>query len=654
MAVVQISRIQQRRGRKDDGLPQLASGELAWCIDTQELFIGNGSVAEGSPAVGNTKLLTEYDNLLNLIGAYEFAKNDDSIQTGAEINFPVTRSVQQRLDDEVAMASFGVLDDNSVQTPDYRTAAMQRAIDQLYLSASRNGETSSRIALQISPGEFTISDTLYLPSFVTLVGAGKNKTIINYTGDGPIVECVDDESSVGVYRTLTTIVCEVTTVSYLEGLDVVNKILVNDTTGISIDDEVVFRGTGFGNIEIGTTYYVRTISNDNDYITISESTVLGGDPIFTLIDDIGFMRAIITVNGNSTNSTNQPQHINVRGIGLTTESNSTQGIVFNAVRDSVFDDIGLTGPWKADDNHTTTPNSRALELNSVSAVVTSERNIFKDIEITGFTYGVWSTQDAQYNKFDNLYIHGVGTSLNVHQAIVFGNGASAGRGPKNNTISNSIFELVHRHGIYISTGLGNTSIANRFVNVGNDGQGNSFSSWPHIYFGDPGNSSHNDEFDRVEDLEGVANGSSVYVPNINGHVAYDSTSVSSINLTYAATPPAISTVMALRLPMPNLNSSIPTARDNIGYEINYVYRRNNDSTSRFGRLLINADVPTDTVQLVDEYEFVGAAGQEIKLSFTARIWDTNGDTFKDTLQIFYNIASSVDNGTMSYSYRSIF
>jgi len=37
MAVVQISRIQVRRGQKNTGtgLPQLASGELAWAVDTQ-------------------------------------------------------------------------------------------------------------------------------------------------------------------------------------------------------------------------------------------------------------------------------------------------------------------------------------------------------------------------------------------------------------------------------------------------------------------------------------------------------------------------------------------------------------------------------------------------------------------------------------------
>ena len=42
MAVVQISRIQIRRGQKNQGtgLPQLSSGELGWAIDTQEMFVG--------------------------------------------------------------------------------------------------------------------------------------------------------------------------------------------------------------------------------------------------------------------------------------------------------------------------------------------------------------------------------------------------------------------------------------------------------------------------------------------------------------------------------------------------------------------------------------------------------------------------------------
>ena len=56
MAIVSISRIQIRRGRKNQGsrLPQLAGGELGWAVDTQELFIGNGAVTKVHP-VGNQK-----------------------------------------------------------------------------------------------------------------------------------------------------------------------------------------------------------------------------------------------------------------------------------------------------------------------------------------------------------------------------------------------------------------------------------------------------------------------------------------------------------------------------------------------------------------------------------------------------------------------
>ena len=48
MAVIQISRIQVRRGQKNagSGIPQLASGELGWAVDSRELFIGNGAVSD--------------------------------------------------------------------------------------------------------------------------------------------------------------------------------------------------------------------------------------------------------------------------------------------------------------------------------------------------------------------------------------------------------------------------------------------------------------------------------------------------------------------------------------------------------------------------------------------------------------------------------
>jgi hypothetical protein len=57
MAVVQISKIQIRRGLQEN-LPQLASAELAWSVDERRLYIGNGTLAEGAPTVGVTEILT--------------------------------------------------------------------------------------------------------------------------------------------------------------------------------------------------------------------------------------------------------------------------------------------------------------------------------------------------------------------------------------------------------------------------------------------------------------------------------------------------------------------------------------------------------------------------------------------------------------------
>ena len=116
MAVVQISRIQLRRGKENTtGLPQLASGELAWAIDTQKLYIGNGAVGEGAPAVGNTRVLTEIDNLLDY-GTYIYKDGDADIQTGADVNFPTVRTLQERLDDTVSSASYGIVSGSTNQT----------------------------------------------------------------------------------------------------------------------------------------------------------------------------------------------------------------------------------------------------------------------------------------------------------------------------------------------------------------------------------------------------------------------------------------------------------------------------------------------------------------------------------------------------------
>lgn len=64
MAIVQISQIKHRSGVQSD-LPQLATAELGWSVDTRKLYIGNGTLGEGAPEIGNTEILTEHSNLPN-------------------------------------------------------------------------------------------------------------------------------------------------------------------------------------------------------------------------------------------------------------------------------------------------------------------------------------------------------------------------------------------------------------------------------------------------------------------------------------------------------------------------------------------------------------------------------------------------------------
>ena len=61
MPIKQTSKIQVRSGLQQN-LPQLAQGEMAWAVDSQRLFIGNGNVSSGAPYEGNTEIITVVSN----------------------------------------------------------------------------------------------------------------------------------------------------------------------------------------------------------------------------------------------------------------------------------------------------------------------------------------------------------------------------------------------------------------------------------------------------------------------------------------------------------------------------------------------------------------------------------------------------------------
>jgi hypothetical protein len=201
MAVIQISKIQVRRGQTAElGMPQLASGEFGWSIDEQRLFIGSGSVAEGAPAVDNVEILTEnslfaaLDKAASMTYTYIGNNPDINIETGPDVNSPVERTIQQKLDDDVVVLDFGATNGTDI------TEAAQRAINELYKNSDSN-LAISRKPLRWPAGEYFVSDPIKVPAYATILGDGIDKTVlvsINTSGNTTIFVTENDDGEIGV------------------------------------------------------------------------------------------------------------------------------------------------------------------------------------------------------------------------------------------------------------------------------------------------------------------------------------------------------------------------------------------------------------------------------------------------------------------------
>jgi hypothetical protein len=191
MPIVQISRIQHRRGKKTD-LPQLAAGELGWSVDDQKLYIGNGTVADGAPAVGNTEIMTAGNSAFTtaLTHTYRgYLADSTPIVTGATGD--VARTLQKRLDDYVSVKDFGAVGDDS--TAD--VVAIQRAIDELYSDTDQD-DVRARRTLFFPAGTYKINASLTIPPYAHLVGEGPDKTIIKNSASAPALVTEDDDGNV--------------------------------------------------------------------------------------------------------------------------------------------------------------------------------------------------------------------------------------------------------------------------------------------------------------------------------------------------------------------------------------------------------------------------------------------------------------------------
>lgn len=171
MAIVQVSRITHRKGLSEN-LPQLAGAELGWVIDDRKLYIGNGTLAEGAPAVGNTEILTQYSDILNITDTYTYkgAEAGYTVTTGPD-GTNITRTLQEKLDDQASIRDFGAIGDGIVDD----TEAINRALYQLFC---REVNTEIRRSVFFPAGTYRITSPILIPPYAKLVGEGANSTII--------------------------------------------------------------------------------------------------------------------------------------------------------------------------------------------------------------------------------------------------------------------------------------------------------------------------------------------------------------------------------------------------------------------------------------------------------------------------------------------
>ena len=182
MAVIQISRIQHRRGLQSD-LPNLASAELGWSVDTRKLYIGNGTTEEGAPSLGKTEILTQY-SILDFESS--FTANIAILQSNVVVLTGNVVSLENRVTalegvttDETSIAlSAGIVSAQTITNTSANNAVITYTMSQG--SVQRTGSIKvARVASDVSYEEdYTETG---LTDIVFSMNANVSHTNLNYT-----------------------------------------------------------------------------------------------------------------------------------------------------------------------------------------------------------------------------------------------------------------------------------------------------------------------------------------------------------------------------------------------------------------------------------------------------------------------------------------
>ncbi len=367
MAIVQISRITQRKGLTTD-LPQpLAGAELGWAVDDRRLFIGNGTIEDGAPVVGNTEVLTEFSDILGFATSYTYdgAAAGYTVQTGATAGSPISQSLQSRLDSYAIITDFGAKGDGTTDD----TAAINRALNQLYC---REINPQIRRSLFFPAGTYIVTDTINVPPYAKLYGEGSNSSIINFNVQA-------------------------------------------HTSLIAYDEGVLVSSTG--------SFY-RSLADVPIGIVIGNATYW---ELESLPEYVGRTADSLQQTGVNiaTNSAIAPRNIEISAMSFTTNQINS-GFLWEDAEQCSMDSVTIEGPLTTTELVDSVEDTRAIDWSSTASLVTSGV-ILNNCKYKGFTYASQTDQQIEGITFSNSQFDTLHQGIVLGDTVVVNGGASGVR-----------------------------------------------------------------------------------------------------------------------------------------------------------------------------------------------------------------------------------
>ena len=411
MAIVQISRITNRKGLEED-LPQpLAPAELGWAVDTRQLYIGPGTLAEGSPdEQNNVEILTEYSDILATQTAYTYTGQTAtgySVQTGSSAGAPVSQSLQSRLDSYCVVTDFGATGDGVTDD----TAAINRALYQLYCVQAN---PQIRRSLFFPAGSYLITNTILVPPYAMLYGEGPQSSILTF------------------FVTTWT-----NTVAYTAG------VLVKSGSSYYRSNFAVPAGTAL-NGQISGQYYWGDVSTG----------AASGLPAYIMQTASSTQQTGVNIV-----SPYEPQNILVSNMNMVTNQ-IMDGLLIERAHDCSFTNVGFQGPLATSTLTVATDDIAAVRWASTTRLVSSHVT-FENCNFSGFTYGTNTDQQIEGVTFSNCNFD------TLYQGAYLGSATPVNGGPTGVRLITNVFDNIYAEGVVIDSVSLNTTTNNVFYDVGN-------------------------------------------------------------------------------------------------------------------------------------------------------------------------------------------